>query len=243
MNRNNKKPRTLTSYHPLQKKQLALITRSFTTAGAVTLARKRPSSVAAITKARVAGLDNPESLHNLSEIHPLLDHYPRTTNQEGALDLETPRAWPQNAPLDHLLKNQADDEVDESSLPHGLTQQDLRKFMKRSLVVKRTSNMTTAGKIPSMYALVVVGNGEGIAGYGEGKDDEVARAVSKATNRAMRNLTVFDRYDDRTIYHDIDHKFHATKIQFRSRPPGTVSWFAQISPEPYFCLPWIDQSG
>ncbi|KAF9566885.1 28S ribosomal protein S5, mitochondrial [Mortierella alpina] len=193
--------------------------RSFTTSAAAAMARQRPAR-SLPTVARVPGLDSPADLHNLSEIHPLLDHYPRKTDQDGHLKLDTDKLWPSNPPLDDMLKNQADDDVDESSLPHGLTKDDLKKFLKRALVVKRTSNMTTAGKIPSMYALVVVGNGEGIAGYGEGKDDEVARAVRKATNRAMRNLTAFDRYDDRTIYHDIDHKFHATNIQFRSRPPG-----------------------
>lgn len=193
--------------------------RSFTASATAAMARQRPAR-SLPTVARVPGLDSPADLHNLSEIHPLLDHYPRKTDQDGHLRLDTDKLWPSNPPLDDMLKNQADDDVDESSLPHGLTKDDLKKFLKRALVVKRTSNMTTAGKIPSMYALVVVGNGEGIAGYGEGKDDEVARAVRKATNRAMRNLTAFDRYDDRTIYHDIDHKFHATNIQFRSRPPG-----------------------
>ncbi|KAF8929535.1 hypothetical protein EDD21DRAFT_366628 [Dissophora ornata] len=195
----------------------AIVYRSFATTAAVAMARQRPATP---TVPRVPGLDGPTQLHNLSEIHPLLDHYPRKSDQDGSLDLDTARLWPSDPPLDDMLKNQADDDVDEASLPHGLTKDDLKRFLKRALVIKRTSNMTTAGKIPSMYALVVVGNGRGIAGYGEGKDDEVARAVRKATNRAMRNLTAFDRYDDRTIYHDIDHKFHATKIQFRSRPPG-----------------------
>ncbi|KAF9374863.1 28S ribosomal protein S5, mitochondrial [Podila verticillata] len=198
----------------------ALMTRSFSSASASLMARQRPSSPSAVTKARVPGLDQSGSLHNLAEIHPLLDHYPRKTDQDGTLKLDTDKLWAQEPPLDDMLKSQADDDVDEASLPHGLTKHDLSKFLKRALIVKRTSNMTTAGKVPSMYALVVVGNGDGIAGYGEGKDDEVARAVRKATNRAMRNLTAFDRYDDRTIFHDIDHKFHATKIQFRSRPPG-----------------------
>ncbi|KAF9935024.1 28S ribosomal protein S5, mitochondrial [Linnemannia zychae] len=195
------------------------VTRTFATTTAIAMARQRPG-VSKPTVARVPGLDRPDALHNLAEINPIIDYYPRKLDQDGSLDLDTPKLWASTPPLDDMLKSQADDDIDESSLPHGLTKEDLRRFIKRALVVKRTSNMTTAGKIPSMYALVVVGNGKGIAGYGEGKDDEVARAVRKATNRAMRNLMVFDRYDERTIYHDIDHKFHATKIQFRSRPPG-----------------------
>ncbi|KAI1317071.1 28S ribosomal protein S5, mitochondrial [Mortierella claussenii] len=208
------------------------------------MARQRPSSASKVpTVARVPGLDNPGALHNLAEIHPLLDHYPREVDEEGHLNLETERLWASNPPLDDMLKTQADDDVDESSLPHGLRREELNKFLKRALVVKRTSNMTTAGKVPSMYALVIVGNGNGIAGYGEGKDEEAARAVRKATNRAMRNLMAFDRYDDRTIFHDIDYKFHATKIQFRSRPPGFGNRCNHLIHEICSCIGILDISA
>ncbi|ORY06298.1 ribosomal protein S5 domain 2-like protein [Basidiobolus meristosporus CBS 931.73] len=80
--------------------------------------------------------------------------------------------------------------------------------------------MTRKGKIPSMSALVVVGNGNGAAGYGEGKDSDAGRAVQKATLRAIKNITYFDRYDDRTLFHDIEHKFKATNLLLFSRPPG-----------------------
>ena len=61
-----------------------------------------------------------------------------------------------------------------------------------------------------------------VTGYGEGKDEEPSRAIFKATNRAIKNLRYFDRYDNRTISMDIEHKFHATKLELRSRPPGTT---------------------
>ncbi|KAI9310000.1 ribosomal protein S5, C-terminal domain-containing protein [Dichotomocladium elegans] len=101
-----------------------------------------------------------------------------------------------------------------------LSQSEQRDLMKKALLVKRVVNMNGKGKQPSMYALVVVGNGNGLAGYGEGKDEEAARAVLKATNKAIKNLRYFERYDDRTISMDIEHKFHATKLELRSRPPG-----------------------
>ncbi|KAI8372703.1 uncharacterized protein BYT42DRAFT_518685 [Radiomyces spectabilis] len=94
------------------------------------------------------------------------------------------------------------------------------RLIKKALVVKRVVNMNGKGKQPSMYALVVVGNGKGLAGYGEGKDEEASRAVLKATNRAIKNMRFFERYDDRTVAMDIVHKFHATTLELRSRPPG-----------------------
>ncbi|KAI8981689.1 ribosomal protein S5, C-terminal domain-containing protein [Mycotypha africana] len=80
--------------------------------------------------------------------------------------------------------------------------------------------MNAKGRQKKMYALVLVGNGKGLAGYGEGKDEETNLAIRKATNRAIRNLQYFERYDDRTVAHDILHKFHATRIELRARQPG-----------------------
>ncbi|KAJ2328365.1 28S ribosomal protein S5, mitochondrial, partial [Coemansia sp. RSA 2673] len=55
------------------------------------------------------------------------------------------------------------------------------KLSKKTLVMKRTVQMTRKGKIPSMYAMVVVGNGMGSAGFGEGKSAEASKAVMMAT--------------------------------------------------------------
>ncbi|KAJ9076231.1 28S ribosomal protein S5, mitochondrial [Entomophthora muscae] len=80
--------------------------------------------------------------------------------------------------------------------------------------------MTAKGKIPTMTALVVVGNGSGGAGIGEAKNEEAGKAIKKATERAIKNMIQFDRYDNRTIFHDIEHKFKATKLKLFARPPG-----------------------
>ncbi len=95
-----------------------------------------------------------------------------------------------------------------------------RDLQKRALIIKRVVSQTEKGRIPSMYALVVVGNGKGVAGFGEGKHEEVQSAIKKATNIAIKSLRYFDRYDDRTLYHDIERKFHGTTIKLWARPPG-----------------------
>lgn len=98
--------------------------------------------------------------------------------------------------------------------------EEFRKLAKKTLIVKRTVQMTRKGKIQSMYAMVVVGNGKGSAGYGEGKSNEASKATMIATRQAIKNMQNFPRYDNRTIYHDIEHKFKATKLQLWARRPG-----------------------
>ncbi|OZJ05904.1 hypothetical protein BZG36_01172 [Bifiguratus adelaidae] len=145
---------------------------------------------------------------DLSRLHPLLDH----TDSPPDLDQRTP--FPVNRPP-NLHLQQANEDVDSP-----LSKQEQARLQKKALVVKRVVNMNGKGKQPSMYALVVVGNGQGLAGYGEGKDEEASRAVRKATQRAIKNMRYFERYDDRTVFADIEHKFHATRVFLRTRPPG-----------------------
>lgn len=96
-----------------------------------------------------------------------------------------------------------------------------RKLTMRPLVMKRVSNQTGKGKIPSFYALVVVGDRNGMVGLGEGKSrDEMSKAVSKAHWDAVRNLKHIPRYESRTIYGDIDHRYHGVKLFLRSVKPG-----------------------
>ncbi|KAI9022546.1 ribosomal protein S5, C-terminal domain-containing protein [Hyaloraphidium curvatum] len=80
--------------------------------------------------------------------------------------------------------------------------------------------MSRAGKVRSMYALVVVGNGNGAAGYGEGKSSDLGSAVQKATRRAARDMVAINRYDNRTIYGTVTHKFVSSEITLRPAPPG-----------------------
>jgi hypothetical protein len=99
----------------------------------------------------------------------------------------------------------------------------LRRGLKKTLVsMRRTVKVTKGGKVVSMSALVVVGDGNGVVGYGEGKAAEAALAVQKATARAVSQMIPIHRYDERTILHDIQHKFKATMIQLRAAPPGTI---------------------
>lgn len=152
---------------------------------------------------------NKDNIPQLNKLDSILD-YPT----EKPESLDQPKLFTSHRPSEVVL-NAVTDIID-SPLSAG----EQSSLMKKALVIKRVVNMNGKGKQPSMYALVVVGNGNGLAGYGEGKDEEASRAVRKATNRAIKNMRYFERYDDRTLAMDLTHKFHATTLELRSRPPG-----------------------
>lgn len=156
--------------------------------------------------------------------HPALtvENAPQLNKVDSILDFATEKAdtldqaklFSSHRPAEVVL-NAVTDIIDSPLSP-----KEQGELMKKALVIKRVVNMNGKGKQPSMYALVVVGNGNGLAGYGEGKDEEASRAVRKATNRAIKNMRYFDRYDNRTVAMDLTHKFHATTLELRARPPG-----------------------
>jgi len=97
---------------------------------------------------------------------------------------------------------------------------ELRALHVYPLIVRRVTQQTGKGKIPSMYVLVVVGNGNGLVGYGEAKDDEVPVARDKAYAKALRNVDYVERFENRTLWTDVEAKFGATRIILRQRPVG-----------------------
>ncbi|TPX69045.1 hypothetical protein SpCBS45565_g02643 [Spizellomyces sp. 'palustris'] len=94
------------------------------------------------------------------------------------------------------------------------------RLMKRVLHIRRVARVNSGGKVRSVSALVVVGNGNGAAGYGEGRATDAAAAVQKATKNAEKNMTYFHRFNNRTIFSNIDFNWHKVQLQLRSAPPG-----------------------
>lgn len=102
---------------------------------------------------------------------------------------------------------------------------EIMKLHRYALVMKRVSQMTPKGKIPTMFAMVVVGNGNGIVGLGQGKHALAARAIDKAFVQAVRDLSAVDRFEDRTIWGSRKDHWGATEIEMWSRPPGCFFFF------------------
>ena len=71
-------------------------------------------------------------------------------------------------------------------------------------------------------ALVVVGNRDGIIGYGTGKAKEVPDAIKKAVDDAFKNLVdISGAINGTTINHDIQNKYNASVILLKPASEGT----------------------
>jgi small subunit ribosomal protein S5 len=58
----------------------------------------------------------------------------------------------------------------------------------RLVAINRVTKVTKGGRAFSFSAIVVVGNEQGIVGYGIGKSNEVTSAISKGIEAAKKNL-------------------------------------------------------
>ncbi|GAA6001028.1 mitochondrial 37S ribosomal protein uS5m MRPS5 [Rhodotorula paludigena] len=113
-----------------------------------------------------------------------------------------------------------DDSVAHLAQVTQLSAGEIRNLYRFPLIVKRVVTMKSKGKQPSMYSLVVVGNGKGLVGAGEGKDETAQKATQKAFNQAVRSMDYVERYEDRTVWGTMRSNFGTCKLEMRSRPPG-----------------------
>ncbi|KAF2200347.1 37S ribosomal protein-like protein S5 [Delitschia confertaspora ATCC 74209] len=102
----------------------------------------------------------------------------------------------------------------------GWDKQKLRDIRVKTLVTHGVTNQTRMGKIRSLYYLTIAGNGEGLLGVGEGKSVEPEEGRVESVIAAIRNMKPIPRYENRTIFGDLERKVGATKVELFSRPPG-----------------------
>lgn len=86
--------------------------------------------------------------------------------------------------------------------------------------VRRTTKVVKGGRVFGFSALVVVGDGQGKIGFGQGKAKEVPVAIQKATESARRNMTQIN-LNGTTLYHEIRSRHGASKILMLPASEGT----------------------
>ncbi|MGA0395366.1 MAG: 30S ribosomal protein S5, partial [Rhodospirillales bacterium] len=91
----------------------------------------------------------------------------------------------------------------------------------RLVHINRVAKVVKGGRRFSFAALVVVGDGKGRVGFGNGKAREVPEAIRKATDQAKRSMVRVPLRDGRTLHHDVKGRYGAGKVVLRSAPPGT----------------------
>lgn len=86
--------------------------------------------------------------------------------------------------------------------------------------IGRVTKVVKGGRRFRFNALVVVGNKNGLVGFGLGKAKEVPDAIKKAVDDAFKNIIQVN-IKGTTIAHDIEHKYNASKILLKPASEGT----------------------
>jgi small subunit ribosomal protein S5 len=90
----------------------------------------------------------------------------------------------------------------------------------RLVSIQRVTKVTKGGRTFSFSAIVVVGNEDGIVGYGLGKASEVTTAISKGIEDAKKNLIKVPIYKG-TIPHEQIAKYGGAKVFLKPASGGT----------------------
>lgn len=90
----------------------------------------------------------------------------------------------------------------------------------RLVAINRVTKVTKGGRAFSFAAIVVVGNEDGVIGWGLGKANEVQAAIAKGVETAKKNLIKIPVHKG-TIPHEVEAKFGGSRIFLKPASEGT----------------------
>lgn len=94
------------------------------------------------------------------------------------------------------------------------------ELSERLVAINRVTKVTKGGRTFTFAAIVVVGDGNGIVGWGLGKAGEVTAAIVKGTEAAKKNLVKVPVLKG-TIPHEQNAKFGGAQVYLQPASHGT----------------------
>ena len=90
----------------------------------------------------------------------------------------------------------------------------------RLVAINRVTKVTKGGRTFTFAAIVVVGDGNGIIGWGLGKAGEVTAAIAKGVESAKKNLVKVPVLKG-TVPHEAEVSYGGAKVLIKPAAPGT----------------------
>ena len=104
---------------------------------------------------------------------------------------------------------------------HEIIDASALEITEKVVSIKRVTKVVKGGRHMRFSALVVVGDGNGHVGDGNGKAIEIPEAIRKGKEDAIKKLVSVPVDENGTIPHDYVGKFGSASVLLKKAPEGT----------------------